>query len=63
MFLVLLHSMKGYIKYLGLISVIAGLILFAIHILLNIKGNALLFSGLILIIVGTISYVQLEKHS
>jgi hypothetical protein len=55
--------MKGYIKYLGLISVIAGLILFAIHILLNIKGNALLFSGLILTIVGTISYVQLEKHS
>ena len=63
MFFVLLHSMKGYIKYLGLFSVLAGIMLFAIHILLNIKGNGLLFSGLTLVIGGTIVYVKLEKHS
>ena len=59
MFFVLLHSMKGYIKYLGLFSVLTGIVLFAIHILLNIKGNGLLFSGL----GGTIAYVKLEKRS
>ncbi len=63
MFFVLLHSMKGYIKYLGLFSVLAGIVLFAIHILLNIKGNGLLFSGLTLVIGGTIAYVKLEKRS
>ncbi|PIN28471.1 hypothetical protein CUC04_03100 [Prevotella intermedia] len=63
MFFVLLHSMKGYIKYLGLFSVLAGIMLFAIHILLNIKGNGLLFSGLTLVIGGTIAYVKLEKRS
>ena len=63
MFFVLLHSMKGYIKYLGLFSVLAGIVLFAIHILLNIKGNGLLFSGLALVIGGTIAYVKLEKRS
>lgn len=63
MFFVLLHSMKGYIKYLGLFSVLAGIVLFAIHILLNIKGNGLLFSGLTLVIGGTIVYVKLEKRS
>lgn len=63
MFFVLLHSMKGYIKYLGLFSVLAGIALFAIHILLNIKGNGLLFSGLTLVIGGTIAYVKLEKRS
>ena len=63
MFFVLLHSMKGYIKYLGLFSVLAGIVLFVIHILLNIKGNGLLFSGLTLVIGGTIAYVKLEKRS
>ena len=63
MFFVLLHSMKGYIKYLGLFSVLAGIVLFATHILLNIKGNGLLFSGLTLVIGGTIAYVKLEKRS
>ncbi len=63
MFFVLLHSMKGYIKYLGLFPVLAGIVLFAIHILLNIKGNSLLFSGLALVIGGTIVYVKLEKRS
>ncbi len=63
MFFVLLHSMKGYIKYLGLFSVLAGIVLFVIHILLNINGNNLLFSGLTLVIGGTIAYVKLEKHS
>lgn len=63
MFFVLLHSMKGYIKYLGLFSVLAGIVLFAIHILLNIKGNSLLFSGLTLVIGGTIAHVKLEKRS
>ncbi|WP_198405470.1 hypothetical protein [Prevotella intermedia] len=55
--------MKGYIKYLGLFSVLAGIMLFAIHILLNIKGNGLLFSGLTLVIGGTIAHVKLEKRS
>ncbi|GAB6975455.1 hypothetical protein JCM15124A_03620 [Prevotella falsenii] len=63
MFFVLLHSMKGYMKYLGLFSVSAGIVLFAIHILLNVKGNGLLFSGLTLVIGGTIAYVKLEKRS
>ncbi|APW34490.1 hypothetical protein BWX40_06370 [Prevotella intermedia] len=63
MFFVLLHSMKGYIKYLGLFSVLAGIVLFVIHILLNINGNSLLFSGLTLVIGGTIAYVKLEKRS
>lgn len=63
MFFVLLHSMKGYIKYLGLFSVLAGIVLFAIHILLNINGNGLLFWGLTLVIGGTIAYVKLEKRS
>ena len=63
MFFVLLHSMKGYIKYLGLFSVLTGIALFAIHILLNINGNSLLFSGLTLVIGGTIVYVKLEKRS
>lgn len=63
MFFVLLHSMKRYIKYLGLFSVLAGIVLFAIHILLNIKGNGLLFSGLTLVIGGTIAHVKLEKRS
>ena len=63
MFFVLLHSMKGYIKYLGLFSVLAGIVLFVIHILLNINGNGLLFSGLTLVIGGTIAYVKLEKRS
>ena len=63
MFFVLLHSMKRYIKYLGLFSVLAGIALFAIHILLNINGNSLLFSGLTLVIGGTIVYVKLEKRS
>lgn len=63
MFFVLLHSMKRYIKYLGLFSVLAGIVLFAIHILLNINGNSLLFSGLTLVIGGTIVYVKLEKRS
>lgn len=63
MFFVLLHSMKGYIKYLGLFSVLAGIVLFVIHILLNINGNNLLFSGLTLVIGGTIAYVKLEKRS
>jgi hypothetical protein len=57
-----LHSMKGYVKYLGLISVLAGLALFAIHIIFNIKGNSLLFSGLALVIVGAIAHVELEKR-
>ncbi|AFJ08822.1 hypothetical protein PIN17_A1588 [Prevotella intermedia 17] len=55
--------MKGYIKYLGLFSVLAGIVLFVIHILLNINGNSLLFSGLTLVIGGTIAYVKLEKRS
>ncbi|WP_198406440.1 hypothetical protein [Prevotella intermedia] len=55
--------MKGYIKYLGLFSVLAGIVLFAIHILLNMNGNSLLFSGLTLVIGGTIAYVKLEKRS
>lgn len=63
MFFVLLHSMKRYIKYLGLFSVLTGIVLFAIHILLNIKGNGLLFSGLTLVIGGTIAHVKLEKRS
>ena len=63
MFFVLLHSMKGYIKYLGLFSVLAGIVLFVIHILLNINGNSLLFAGLTLVIGGTIAYVKLEKRS
>lgn len=63
MFFVLLHSMKGYIKYLGLFFVLTGIVLFAIHILLNINGNSLLFSGLTLVIGGTIAYVKLEKRS
>ena len=63
MFFVLLHSMKGYIKYLGLFSVLAGIVLFVIHILLNINGNGLLFSGLTLVIGGTIAYVKLAKRS
>lgn len=63
MFFVLLHSMKGYIKYLGLFSVLAGIVLFVIHILLNINGNNLLFSGLTLVIGGTIAHVKLEKRS
>lgn len=63
MFFVLLHSMKGYIKYLGLFLVLTGIVLFAIHILLNIKGNGLLFSGLTLVIGGTIAHVKLEKRS
>ncbi|ELX66285.1 hypothetical protein HMPREF0662_02453 [Prevotella nigrescens F0103] len=62
MFFVLLHPMKGYVKYLGLISVLAGLALFAIHIIFNIKGNSLLFSGLALVIVGAIAHVELEKR-
>ncbi|KXA39898.1 hypothetical protein HMPREF3226_01109 [Prevotella corporis] len=60
-FFVILHSMKGYIKYLGLFSVALGLVLFAVHILASVKGNALLLTGLAMVIGGTIAHVRLQK--
>lgn len=53
--------MKSYIKYLGLASVCVGLLLFAVHLMTDARGNALLFSGLAFVIGGTVAHVKLQK--
>ncbi len=50
--------MSKNIKKIGLIAIILGLLCFIIHILLNYHGNSFLFVGIILIFVGTFSYVK-----
>ncbi|WP_202613109.1 hypothetical protein [Prevotella ihumii] len=50
--------MKGYIKYLGLLSVALGIILFLVHHFAHIHGNILLFTGLGGVLGGTILYIR-----
>ena len=53
--------MRRYIKYLGLIAIIIGILLFTIHVIISFQRNTLLFSGLILIIGGTIAFIKGNK--
>ena len=50
--------MRRYIKYLGLIAIIIGILLFAIHVIINYPKNTLLFTGLILVLGGTITFIK-----
>ena len=53
--------MRRYIKYLGLIAIIIGILLFAIHVIINYSKNTLLFTGLILVLGGTIAFIKGNK--
>ena len=53
--------MRRYIKYLGLIAIIIGILLFAIHVIINYPKNTLLFTGLILVLGGTIAFIKGNK--
>ena len=50
--------MRRYIKYLGLIAIIIGILLIAIHVIINDPKNTLLFTGLILVLGGTITFIK-----
>ena len=52
--------MKRYIKYLGIAAIIIGILLFVLHVVLNYHGNALLFSGLTLVLGGIVLFVKGE---
>ena len=59
--IVYLHfCMKRYIKYLGIAAIIIGILLFVLHVVLNYHGNALLFSGLTLVLGGIVLFVKGE---
>ena len=53
--------MKRYIKYLGIADIILGLLLFALHVILQFNGNELLFGGLVLVLSGVIIFVRGER--
>ncbi|MCR5077803.1 MAG: hypothetical protein K6A82_07185 [Prevotella sp.] len=53
--------MKRHIKHLGILSIITGLLLFTLHVIISFQGNALLFTGLILVIGGVVTFVKGEK--
>lgn len=53
--------MKRYIKHLGIAAIIIGILLFVFHVALNIHENALLFSGLLLVLGGIILFVKGES--
>ena len=52
--------MKRYIKHLGIAAIIIGILLFVLHVVLNYHGNALLFSGLTLVLGGIVLFVKGE---
>lgn len=52
--------MKRYIKHLGIAAIIIGILLFVFHVVLHIHGNALLFSGLLVVLGGIVLFVKGE---
>ncbi|GAB6982254.1 hypothetical protein [Prevotella dentasini] len=54
--------MRKYIKYLGISAIAVGLLLFGLHVIVSFRGNALLFTGLTLIIGGVVAFVKGEKQ-
>ena len=53
--------MKRPIKYLGIAAILLGLLLFVLHVVISYRGNALLFTGLALVLSGAAAFVKGEK--
>lgn len=58
----LVFCMRKYIKYLGISAIVVGLLLFGLHVIVSFRGNALLFTGLTLILGGVVAFVKGEKQ-
>ena len=53
--------MKKYIKHLGVAALLAGILLFVLHVAISYRGNTLLFTGLALVLGGAAAFVKGEK--
>ena len=55
--------MKKYIKHLGIAALLAGILLFVLHVVLRFRGNTLLLTGLALVVGGVVVFVKGEGLS
>ncbi|MGP1593562.1 MAG: hypothetical protein ACTTHE_09115 [Prevotella multiformis] len=55
--------MKKYIKHLGIAALLAGILLFVLHVVLRFRGNTLLLTGLALVVGGVVIFVKGEELS
>jgi hypothetical protein len=55
--------MKKYVSWIGIVLIVAGAILLLISYLLHHTTNGMLLTGLLLIIIGIVGYIQGIKRS
>ena len=55
--------MKKYVSWIGIVLIVAGAILLLISYLLHHTTNGMLLTGLFLIIIGIVGYIQGIKRS